>query len=814
MSSVGLGNWPKFFLLWVVLCFLFSVQNLALAEQNSRSIAVYQNALQQARDGHLDQALPVLERLSLDYPEQAQYLYDYITVLGWGEYDIDVIRLARGLDFASLPVFLLETIGKSARNQQDYRLAYDAYRTAYAQQPQRKETRQGMIMALADVGKYEEAQALLHNTNTDSKEQLEWWQVELYVLRLRPDSFFEQLLLLDKILTKQPDNQEALKERVRIANWLGAPLRALQLAQRDKVALPSEETANMQDDADAFMIRWAMLADKTAHERQQVLENIISRIEQKLQLLEQQLRDARRIERLKRDLLLATHHAGRHLASLRYYRELSGQHIEFNATELAAIGDSLLVTQQPDKAIPLFRLALQKDGTSFDALLGLIFAYLENEEHDKAQQIADAAANAIATGPISSIKLKPDDRPTLETTRAVIQASAGKFELAERILAQAYSQTPFNMNIIAEQAALSLWQGQTREAIEKLKYVLFVEPTHNDASLTMQEAYLALYDPGTAITFRHEMSMDSLSERQVRRLNRMWQAYDGYEYLLGFNRMSSDGTQSNIADLSLESWLYTPPLFERFRVFGHGLYTSAMFPQGLSRYHRAGLGLEYRHTGLRLSAEINNSINTNLTPGMTLSSQWQANDAWQFGANFASNAPGLPLRARVNGTRAWSTDAYLQHHLGRNESGLSVSLLSSSDANHRGIFSGFYKRTLWRSSRLKNWARIDISTSRNTRIETEYFNPSWDASMYLTLDNEHLIWRDYEKSFSHMLSPFIGIYKQDNFSYRPTGGIRYQQTLELGRYLNINYGATYSFPVFDGVAEHALEVFASIWGRI
>lgn len=49
----------------------------------SEAALKHQKAIQWARDGQNDAALPLLRELRADYPGRREYLHDYIAVLSW-----------------------------------------------------------------------------------------------------------------------------------------------------------------------------------------------------------------------------------------------------------------------------------------------------------------------------------------------------------------------------------------------------------------------------------------------------------------------------------------------------------------------------------------------------------------------------------------------------------------------------------------------------------------------------------------------------------------------------------------------------------
>jgi len=125
----------------------------------------------------------------------------------------------------------------------------------------------------------------------------------------------------------------------------------------------------------------------------------------------------------------------------------------------------------------------------------------------------------------------------------------------------------------------------------------------------------------------------------------------------GYGRSSSPN--DNLAAISVDGRLYSPPFNYRYRAFAHGWAASTNLP-GDQRYTivRNGLGIDYRSPHWRLAGELHAALRHALTPGFTGNATWLYDDFWTFDAELETVSQSVPLRAQQNGyywlaSRGW-----------------------------------------------------------------------------------------------------------------------------------------------------------------
>ena len=108
----------------------------------------------------------------------------------------------------------------------------------------------------------------------------------------------------------------------------------------------------------------------------------------------------------------------------------------------------------------------------------------------------------------------------------------------------------------------------------------------------------------------------------------------------------------------------------------------------------------------------------------------------------------------------------------------------------------------------------NLYTSRSSRDDAPYFNPSRDASLELGLRADHLAWRDYDNHFRHRLSVNAGRYWQEGYgsAWIPSLSYRHEWQWAMGRVLS--YGVSWARPVYDGARETRYGFDAELrWGE-
>src|SRR5690606_4424495 len=174
------------------------------------------------------------------------------------------------LDLARAPAYVLEGIGRSARNLQRFDLAHSAYRRSLAAHPDRAESLTGLALTLSDQGRHAEAARLLDEAlaapgqavspRTDRRAAL--LVARATAAELAGD-WVGALSFHQRALQAEPRHREALAGVVRCAARLGAPHLAADIAARHPRLLSDADVAALAGDSTVKQFRVCLIPDRT-----------------------------------------------------------------------------------------------------------------------------------------------------------------------------------------------------------------------------------------------------------------------------------------------------------------------------------------------------------------------------------------------------------------------------------------------------------------------------------------------------------------------------------------------------------------------
>ena len=765
----------------------------------------YQEALAQARAGDLATALPVLKTLADSHPERPAYLYDYITVLGWAEQDREALALLPRVNRAQAPPYVLASLAKSARNLKRYAEAEALYRGILARHPHDRQALAGLAMTLADMGRGAEAVGLLEAAAARGASEtiLLAWAYALY----RQGDYFGALDRYEATLSLDPGNRDARRGRILVTARLGAPHLAAAMAAAEPGLLNAGELQAIEADRTAITIRWGRLphgGDTPPH----------AETDQAIAALEARLAAARGEDALKAryDLMAAYLDRLRPARVIALYESLPASDRPRPPYVLATAAEAYLQLHQPEQARDLIRQALGRKPDDFDMNMLLVHALVECEQLDEARQLADrlAAAQPAWLGRRPAPIRENPKRLEADSTAALVRAYGDDLQAAQRRLDALADRAPHNARLRADRGHVYLWRGWPRRAMDEFRVAHAIDPhllaARTGASEALRET--TAYDAGRALLA--QLQEKQAEQPMVRELARHWALHDMRRFYLSSGYSDSTGNAVGGRNFDLDAWLYDRPRREHYRPFLHGHLETARFPypERSEDYRRIGAGLEYRRPSLMLQAELNRDLGTGVNAGLSLRGQWRPDDHWRIGAGYDSYSNDVPLLGRLNeNLDGWGIDlnvGYRFHESRRLDTG--IQYLDFSDGNQRRSLSASLAQRLRTRPHYKLDGVVDLYTSRNDRDDAPYFNPGRDFSLDLSLENEWLILRRYERSFRHRLALTLGLYEQQDHGTHPTWGLRYEQQWNRDDQTEVRYGVSYLRRVYDGDAEDVFRI--------
>ncbi len=708
----------------------------------------YQQALRTARAGEHAQALETLGALVQRYPDNRRYLYDYIAVLGWAERDRDALDRAANLDLKDTPSYVLEALGRSARNEREYPLAIRIYRTAVDREPGDSAARIGLALSLADNGDSEQARQTLDQIDASHSRDLEVLGALAYVQQ-NQGLPFQSLRTYDRILELDPANREARRGRILTTYRIGAPHLAASLADETPGLLSPGERDAIERDIQAYTIRWSRLpATSETTPRRESFKAILD-LRRELEFLEAGGQgETPHARQVRYDLLVSMHERNLNLEAIDLYETHIADDQDIPTYVLTTAGDTYLALRQPEQARDLFLRVLEDEPNDFSTRLSLFYAYVESEDFEHALPLID---KITADEPIW-LGAPPDRRPNSAKLRADITAAYARAFVddlpeAERRLAPLVEQAPFNAELQTAQATIHRWRGWPRRALGEYEIALNGRPANTpDARAGRGHALLELGDYPAAEAALQDLRATAPDSGATASLAHEWELHKLRELRLEASRSKSSGTQEGSDDLGFDGWLYSAPLKYHYRPFLHHHFEQAEFPEGDAAYRRIGAGIEYRAREIMATAELDRNAGDSVNTGLAVTGRWRPTDTWSFTAGADTWSDEIPLRARLNeDIDGWSIDLgadWRAHE--RRSAHAGLQRIDFSDDNLRTAANARLAQRLMTRPHYHMDGLLGVYASRNTREDAPYFNPASDLSADFTLNNEWLLYRRYE----------------------------------------------------------------------
>lgn len=769
----------------------------------------HEAAIALARSGDYANALAALARLAGEHPDDRRIAFDRIVVLGWAGRDAEALARASGLDLAGAPAYVLEGIGRSARNLKRFELAESVYRRSVSAHPGRQASRIGLALTLADRGRHEEARRLLDEALAAAPQGAA--RATLLVAQANvAESAGEWPAALSKYqeaLAADPQSNDAQAGLIRTAARLGAPGLAAGFAARHPGLLPAPELAAIADDQAAIEIRWGRIQERigSGQARFAWLDRALQRSDGAAARLAEALRgspattpatfDASE-RRLLADRIVALELRRRPGDAVALHQDMRAAGIAVPVYAVASAADAMLAVRRPEEAALLYREVLQAQPGDFAASLGLFFALVESERLDEA--IAHADALAARTPPLRGQHRGNADAVTAQSLGVLGRIFGDRLDDAERRAYALRDAFPYNAGGREAFGSTAYARGWPRLADEEFRRALAADPGNAGLHAERVAPLLDVHAWADARAQLGEAVERRPDDSRVVRAQDLWTVHQMRELVLtaGFGR-SSDATPTGTDDWRLDARVYTQPLADRWRVFAQSSIAHAEFAGDAVRWHREGLGAEYRARDLRLTAAVTDGSSGRT--GIEASGTRQFGDHWSIELLGSSVSSNLPMQAWRAGVRANEAAATVRYAVNESRSfAAGASRLGFSDGNDRtgGRLSWFERWTstpLWRFETTA-W----LGTSRSSLDGAPYFNPASDATATVEAAAEWLTWRRYERSFRQRASATVGTYSQEGFGSGAVLGLSYEHIWEIDRRLYLRYGIGRLLRPYDG----------------
>lgn len=766
-------------------------------------------AIAAARAGRFDEALPALAALAAAHPGEDRYRYDYAVVLGWAGRDADALAQGAGIERERAPAYVLDALGKSARNLGRSAEAVAILAVAVRRFPDRVESRIGLALALGESGEAEAAERALDAIPAARRDAPEVLVARAYLAAQRGDPY-AALALYERALERDPAHRAALRGRILAAARVGAAERAVELAEAAPGLVSDAELAALRADRTAARIRWGAIAaaQGAGPARFAALDAALGESDA---LAARWLAHGGALDRVERQLLcdrlVGLREAYRMAEATALYERLAAAGVAVPAYARLAAAGAYLYREQPEAARDLYAGVLAEQPDHFAANLGLFYALVETEDHDGAAQRIDRLVAITPRKLAAHSPLTERPNPEYQIARAaqsMAPAYADRLARAEAATAALVDAAPFSMPLRANAAAVADLRGWPRRADEALRWVLAAEPENGVVDAERVGPLLALHEFRAAERAAAHGEAVAAEDKRVLLAADRWRVHNLRELFVDatFGR-SSGNAPTGTRDYALDAWLFSQPLGYDWRAFAHGYFAQARFEDGPFDWQRLGVGVEYRVRDLRLTGEVNGGVGDGGSrPGVALTGQWWRDDHLSLSAGVQTQSNAIPLQARAAGVTGWSAGAAAAYRVSESRAFAGTAdVLDFSDGNLRTVFGATWFERLVTGPKFKLDLTAGLFASANSREDAPYFNPQRDLTPTLVLAGDWLTWRRYDRSFRQRLSATLGAYWQDGFGTGAVSGVQYEHVWELDRRFYLRYGiGTLSRP-YDGERE-------------
>ncbi len=768
-------------------------------------------AVEQARQGEYDMALQRLSALVKTYPSRPVFLYDYISVLAWAGRDKEVLAQLPRIDLKRTPGYVLNAIGKSARNSQKPELAVKIYRAA-VKRGSGKQARLGLALSLAESGQPFEADEQMKLLLRDEPDSIELLEAQAYIKQVDRD-YAGAIAVYDRLLAKNPEHRAARRGRILSMIRLGAAHEAVRLARREVDLFSEEERDRIAAHQAATVVRWGRLPVVNPADRHRDTDRAIDLLQNQYE----QMGNKSGISALHNrfELVNAYRNRRRMGEATALYEQLRAEGIKkFPPYVQAAAGEAYLSLRQPEQAVILLEQAVKGYPDDLDAQYALFYAYLESEHYEKSLAHIDALEASLPEKkwlPGSNEWQWSADKLYAQTVAAQARAYVGRPDLAERRLRSLVARAPADPDARNALAGVALWRGWPRQALTEYRIVLAQDPENLGARTGVARVMSARGDVAGVDSALESLSLYYGDDPHVQEMLREAEVGKMREFWLGVNGGSSSSLYQGSSDLAMETYYYDRPWRPGLRPFVFLLHSEADFSGQTARRDRLAAGLHYRKQDMVLRGSISDGDGA---PGISLQGDWSLTDHWRGHLSLDSFSNQTPLQAELSGIEAWSFSAGTEYRFHESRSlGLSAQYLDFDDGNRRKTLTAFGHQRLVSGPRYRLDGELTVYRQDNSANAAAYYNPSRQTSIELGFNNQWQTWRRYEKSMQQRLVANIGRSSQQGFDSELTWRIGYEHHWSFSRQLGLNYGISRARPVYDGKQEYTTRGFMNFYAR-
>lgn len=485
-----------------------------------------------------------------------------------------------------------------------------------------------------------------------------------------------------------------------------------------------------------------------------------------------------------------------------------------------AIADSYLAERQPQQAELAFKTLLtEKNYPDMTVYTGLYYSYIEQEKYKQAEQFLSEVDQLVPMYKYSQAKgvdkTSHPDRDDYITLQGMHLAYANHLDQAEKHFQKQVDLAPANEGLINNLARVERWRDKPLQSKQTISRLNGLTPVAKDTRINQMQNAQALGDipewrknTESLLEYYPEDGGVIKSRKELDDRNRPTISHSTtWGQSKADSSSDSVSGQNGLKDREMETRLNSPWIKDNYRLFAWHQDRYGEYRFGDVHDQRYGVGAEWQANRKALSAILSQNTDGGQA-GVRLDwSQW-LNDHWQYQLQYDSQA-NIPLQAIDAGEDGQAYRAALTWQKDESRQiGASYGLTDISDGNKQQEFSTFWRERLFDAPHHITYGTVRGFYGSNSQDQTAYFSPSNHYSAELNLSHDWVTWREYERSFKQHFEAGVGLYKQADYSARPTYSLQYQHQWQLSRTWQLNYGIGWQYHPYDGHDEqHTYGIF-------
>jgi biofilm PGA synthesis protein PgaA len=774
----------------------------------------YSTAIERARAGAVDDALPVIENRLRANPADLSVAYDYVLVLGWANRIADAIAAYESLPPGERPNYLDTAVARDYRDAREYDKALALYRMGRARYPDDLSFAYGEILALTDAGRANKAAAEANALLAQHPQDIELLSVAIYA-SAATDHYADTLALSERMLAITPGDRDAQRQRVFALRGLSQFMLALQLAEQSPEMFSTGELRGLIGDFLAFLVRQGEQLVANDAERLANVDRAIAELDRRIAMWSAEgagNTDEAHTARFNR--IVALQDRGRTDDVITEYQALRREGIAVPPYALKVVADAYERRREPENARTLYQAALAGNPKDFETRIGLFYSEIESEDFDAAFRTIDTLA-AEQMPYVTAGGLTQTANPVwlrAELTAAMARFYAGDTDDAERRVRNMIALAPDNASL--RQALGTILSGRGKPHAADAQFATAQTNAPDDVGLAVARADVAITrgDRVEGAAEAARLLRRDPSTNAVLQLRRRVEILERPELVVRWNG-NLQSTRIPVAgnSFAIDTQLYSAPINDTYRLYAAYGFATAKLPEGSITNNHVAFGVEYTGLDIGASVEISNDSSPRAHAGGRAAIAWAPDDAWRFSGGVQIFSADTPLRALKHDISAnsWALrvafiPSELQSYV------VAAELVTFSDGNDRTILDA---NTIQRLLTLPHFtldAIADLYASKNTLRNAPYFNPPEDLSASLTLTANQILYRRYSHVYSHSLSLTGGDYLESGFAGGFAGSLYYEQRLRLNDSVEGTLGVRLRRQPYDGHSEDSVAILGSI----